>query len=190
MRTALQPAAGSLVTAFAIGIAFGWCLERAGLGGARTLVGQFYFRNLTVVKVLFTALVTAMLGAYWLDRLGLLDRGTVYLPDTFALPQAVGGLLFGGGLLLAGLCPGTSCVALATGRADGLAVMAGLVLGIIGFNSAFGAWQPLYDSTPLGAVTLPDILRLPAGVVVALVTGLAVVLFVAADRLIGERRPQ
>lgn len=178
-----------MTVAFALGVAFGWCLERAGLGGARTLVGQFYFRNLIVVKVLFTALVTAMLGAYWLGRAGLLDRGAVYLPETFALPQAIGGVLFGGGLLLAGLCPGTSCVALATGRADGLAVMTGLVLGIVGFNSAFGAWRRLYESTSLGAVTLADVLRLPAGVVVALVTVLAVAMFAAGDRLVARRDP-
>ena len=82
----------------------------------------------------------------------------------------------------------TTAVALATGRADGLAVMIGLVLGIIGFNTAFDAWRPLYDSTPLGAVTLSDVVRLPAGVVVALVTGLAVLMFVAAERLIGRGR--
>lgn len=175
----------TLAIALAIGVAFGWCLERAGLGGARTLVGQFYFRNVIVVKVLFTALVTAMLGAYWLDWAGLLDLGGVYLTDTFVLPQALGGLLFGGGLLLAGLCPGTSCVALATGRVDGLAVMAGLVVGIIGFNAAFDAWRPFYESTPLGAVTLPELLRLPAGVIVALVTVMAVLMFVAAERLLG-----
>jgi hypothetical protein len=188
MTASIDSAAGPLAIAFAIGIAFGWCLERAGLGGARTLVGQFYFSNVTVVKVLFTALVTAMLGAYWLDRAGLLDLGAVYLPETIALPQAVGGLLFCGGLLLAGLCPGTSCVAAATGRADGLAVMTGLVLGIIGFNSAFEAWRPFYDSTPLGSVILPDILRLPAGVVVALVTALALLMFIAAERVIGKGR--
>jgi len=180
----------TLAIAFTIGLGFGWCLERAGLGGARALVGQFYFRNVIVLKVLFTALVTAMLGAYWLDRAGLLDLGAVYLPETFVVPQAVGGLLFGAGLLLAGLCPGTSCVALATGRTDGLAVMAGLVLGIIGFNTAFESWRPLYESTPLGAVTLSDLLRLPTGVVVALVAGLAVLMFVAAERVIGrERQP-
>jgi hypothetical protein len=188
MTPVIHSVGGSLAAALALGVAFGWCLERAGLGGARTLVGQFYFRNLAVVQVLFTALVTAMLGAYWLGRAGILDLGAVYVPDTFVVPQAIGGLLFGGGLLLAGLCPGTSCVALATGRGDGLAVMSGLVLGIVGFNTAFGVWRPLYESTPLGAVTLAGVLRLPAGVVVALVTGLAVAMFVAAGRLIAGRQ--
>ena len=83
----------SLPIAVAIGIAFGWTLERAGLGNAPKLAGQFYFADLTVFKVLFSALLTAMLGAFWLERIGLLDLGLVYLPETFVLPQALGGVL-------------------------------------------------------------------------------------------------
>jgi uncharacterized membrane protein YedE/YeeE len=169
--------------AFAIGVAFGWLLERAGLGRARILVGQFYFANLTVLQVLFSALVTAMLATFWLDRMGLLDLDAVYLPETFAVPQAIGGLLFGGGLLLAGLCPGTSCVAAASGRADGLAVMAGLVGGILAFNFSFDSLNQVYASTPMGPLTLPDLLHLPAGIVVGLVTVMAVGVFAAARRL-------
>ena len=178
----------SLAIAFAIGCAFGWFLERAGLGSARTLVGQFYFANLTVLKVLFSALVTAMLAAYWFDRAGLLDRDAVYRPDTFVVPQAIGGVFFGCGLLLAGLCPGTSCVAAATGRADGLAVMTGLVLGILAFNLTFDSLDQVYASTPLGTLTLPDVLHLPTGLVVALVAEMAVAMFVAAEYVMRRRR--
>jgi len=180
--------AATLAVACALGFAFGWLLERAGLGNARVLVGQFYFANLTVFKVLFSALVTAMLGAFWLDRAGLLDLGSVFVPETFAVPQAIGGLLFGGGLLLAGLCPGTSCVAAATGRRDGLAVMAGLVIGVLAFNLAFDSLDQVYASTPLGTLTLPDVLHLPTGLVVALVAEMAVAMFVAAEYVLRRRR--
>ena len=179
--------AATLGVACLIGVAFGWCLETAGLGSARKLVGQFYLTDLTVLKVLFSALVTAMLGTFWLDRVGLLDLSAVYLPDTFAVPQALGGALFGAGLMLAGLCPGTSCVAAATGRRDGLAVMAGLVLGIVLFNLTFDSFDQLYGSTALGAVTLPDLLRMPPGVVVGLVTILALGAFAVADRVVRSR---
>ena len=175
--------ASSLGIALLLGVAFGWLLERAGLGNARKLVGQFYLTDLTVLEVLFSALVTAMLGVFWLDRLGLLDLRAVYLPETFALPQALGGALFGGGLVLAGLCPGTSCVAAATGRADGLAVIGGLVLGILAFNSAFDWLQQIYASTPLGPLTLPELLHVPAGVVVGTVTVMALGIFAGARRL-------
>ena len=174
----------TLAIAALLGVAFGWLLERAGLGNARKLVGQFYLTDLTVLKVLFSALVTAMLGAFWLNRVGVIDLRAVYMPETFVVPQALGGVLFGSGLVLAGLCPGTACVAAATGRRDGLAVMAGLVLGIVLFNLAFDSLDQVYASTPLGAVTLPDLLRLPAGVVVGLITLLALGVFAAASRLV------
>ena len=95
----------------------------------------------------------------------------MYLPETFVVPQALGGVLFGGGLVLAGLCPGTSCVAAATGRRDGLAVMAGLVLGIVLFNLAFDSLDQVYASTAARRRHAAGLLQLPAGVVVALVTG-------------------
>src|SRR5439155_21312236 len=44
-------AQAALVAALVIGIAFGWCLESAGMGSARKLAGQFYLTDLTVFKV-------------------------------------------------------------------------------------------------------------------------------------------
>ena len=82
---------GALIAAVLIGIAFGWCLERAGMGSARKLAGQFYLTDLTVFKVMFSAIITAMLGAFWLGRLGVLDLSRVYVPETYVLPQLVGG---------------------------------------------------------------------------------------------------
>jgi len=105
---------GPLAAAVIIGIAFGWTLERAGLGSAPKLAGQFYLTDFTVFKVMFSAIVTAMLGAFWLSRLGVLDLSRVYVPETYLLPQLAGGLLFGVGFVVACLCPGTSCVAAAS----------------------------------------------------------------------------
>ena len=178
---------GVLLTAPLIGFAFGWCLERGGLGSARKLTGQFYLSDLAVFKVMFTAIVTAMLGAFWLDRFGLLDLELVYLPETFIVPQALGGALFGAGFLIGGLCPGTSCVAAASGRIDGLAVIGGMLLGVVAFNAAFDMLLPLYESTPLGAVTFTDLAGLPRGIGVAAVTGIALGGFALARRI--ERRP-
>jgi uncharacterized membrane protein YedE/YeeE len=174
------------MTALAIGIAFGFALERAGLGSARKLAGQFYFTDLTVFKVLFTAIVTAMLGAFWLGRLGVLDLAHVYVPETYWLPQLAGGLLFGAGFVVAGLCPGTSCVAAATGRIDGVAVVAGMFAGVLATGLAFAPLRAFYDSTARGALTLPQLLHVPYGVVVAGIVAIALAGFRAAEWL--ERR--
>jgi len=174
---------GALIMAPLIGFAFGWFLERGGLGNARKLAGQFYLTDLTVFKVLFSALLTAMLGAFWLDVLGVLDLSLVYLPETFVLPQAIGGVLFGAGFLVAGLCPGTSCVAAASGHMDGLGVIGGMLLGVIAFNLVFDRIAAFYDSTPLGAVTLTDLVGVPHGFGIAVVAAVALVGFAVAARI-------
>jgi hypothetical protein len=176
----------ALLLALPIGAAFGWFLERAGFGNARKLAGQFYLRDLTVFKVLFSALVTAMLGAYWLGRVGLLDLSRVYVPETFLAPQTVGGLIFGVGFVVGGLCPGTSCVAAASGRLDGLALVLGMFAGALGMKVAAPRFAAFYESTPRGSFTLPALLHVPYGVVVAGVVAIALAGFAGAEWL--ERR--
>jgi len=166
-----------------IGIAFGWTLERAGLGSAPKLAGQFYFTDLTVFKVMFSAIVTAMLGAFWLSRLGILDLSQVYIPETFLGPQVAGGLLFGVGFVMAGLCPGTSCVAAATGRGDGVMVMMGMFSGVLVTGLAFAPLRHFYESTSRGSLTLPELLRVPYGVVVCGIVAMALIAFQFAERL-------
>ena len=47
--------------AFAIAFGFGFVLERSGFGDSRRLAAQFYFHEQRVLKVMFTAIITAML---------------------------------------------------------------------------------------------------------------------------------
>jgi len=172
---------GWLAVAVPIGFAFGWALERAGLGSAPKLAGQFALTDLTVFKVMFSALITAMLGAFWLARLGALDLARVDVPDTFLVPQLVGGLIFGAGFSLCGLCPGTSCVAAATGRGDGAVVMLGMFTGILVAGVTLPRGSAWYESTAHGVWTLPQLLHLPQGVVVGAVTALALAGFRGAE---------
>jgi len=173
----------ALLFALAIGLVFGWFLERGGLGNARKLAGQFYLRDMTVLKVMFSAIVTAMLGLYWLTRAGILDRAAVWVPETFVVPQLVGGIVFGVGFAMGGLCPGTSCVAASSGRRDGVAVMLGMCAGIVAFAELFPQLREFYSSTPLGSVTLPAILGVPDGVLVFTTTLLAIAMFAGATRI-------
>ena len=173
----------SFVVALAIGVAFGWFLERSGMGSAPKLAGQFYLRDLTVFKVMFTAIVTAMLGVFWLGWLGILDVSRVYVPETWILPQLVGGVVFGVGFVMAGLCPGTSCVAAATGRIDGLAVVLGMFAGVLGTGLLFGKLAGFYASTPRGTYTLPDVFGVSYGVVVFAIVAIALIGFTVAEKL-------
>jgi uncharacterized membrane protein YedE/YeeE len=189
MTAPFSEAVGSgaaLWAALAIGVAFGFTLERAGMGNAKKLVGQFYLTDMTVFKVMFSAILTAMLGVFWLSRLGVLDVSRIYVPETWLLPQLVGGLVFGVGFAAAGLCPGTSCVSAATGRIDGMAAVAGMFAGVLLTGVLFSRLESFYDRTPRGALTLPTALSVPAGVVVLGVVVLALSGFQIAEWV--ERR--
>ena len=171
----------SLVVALIIGVAFGWCLERSGMGSARKLIGQFYLTDLTVFKVMFTAIITAMLGIFWLGWIGVLDITRVYVPETYILPQLLGGIIFGVGFATAGLCPGTSCVSAVTGRGDGAAAVLGMLTGVLLAGLFFGILEPFYDSTPHGTFTLPAMTRAPYGVVVFVIVAIALAGFQMAE---------
>jgi uncharacterized protein len=176
----------SLFVALVVGIAFGWCLERSGMGSARKLIGQFYLTDLTVFKVMFTAIITAMLGIFWLGWIGVLDVARLYVPETYILPQLVGGIIFGVGFATAGLCPGTSCVSAVTGRGDGVAAVGGMLTGVLVAGVFFGWLEPFYDSTPHGTFTLPALMRVPYGIVVFAIVGIALAGFHFAELI--ERR--
>jgi uncharacterized membrane protein YedE/YeeE len=177
----------SLLVAALVGVGFGAALERAGLGSAPKLAGQFTLRDFTVFRVMFSAIVTAMLGAFWLSRLGVLDLARVYVPPTWIVPQLVGGAIFGVGFAVAGLCPGTACVSVSTGRGDGLATVAGFLAGVFATGLALPRIWSFFEGTARGTLLLPSALGLTHGATVLLVVLVALAGF-AATRWLDARR--
>ncbi|OQX84920.1 sulfurtransferase, partial [candidate division KSB1 bacterium 4484_87] len=155
------------VIAFLIGIGFGFSLERAGFGNANKLAAQFYFRDMTVFKVMFTAIITAMIGIYLFNAFGWLDLDLIYINPTYLWPQIVGGLILGFGFIIGGYCPGTSVVASATGRLDGILFLLGVVFGIAVFAAVFPLFESFFYSGHLGdTFTLDDWLGIRPGIIV------------------------
>ncbi len=173
----------SLWIALIIGVAFGFFLERAGLGSAKKLSAQFYLKDLTVFKMMFTAIITAMIGAFWLNWLGLMQLDLVYLTPTYVLPQAAGGLVFGIGFIIGGYCPGTSCVASSTGSLDGVFNVIGLLAGILIFGELYPFLESFYTATPLGQITMPEFFGLSAGSVLFIVIVIALFGFWLSEKV-------
>jgi len=180
----------SLVLAFVLGTGFGFFLERAGFGSARKLAAQFYLYDMSVFKVMFTAIVTALLGVTYLGWIGWLDLSLVYLVPTHLVPQIVGGLVLGVGFVVGGYCPGTSVASLATGRIDGLVYAFGIGAGTLVYAEVYPAIKDFVNSNDMGQVTLPEVLHLPWGLVVFAVVVIAVAGFSAAtiiERSFGDK---
>jgi len=172
-----------LLFALLTGIAFGMFLEKAGFGNARKLVQQFYFTDMAMFKVLFSAIVTAMLGIYWLSYFGVLDITQIYINGTYVWPQVIGGVLFGFGFVLSGLCPGTSCVAVFTGKLDGLAVFAGMFTGLVLFAETEPLLKGAITFSSIGDISLYELFHMEYGVLTFLIACIAIVAFWFAGRV-------
>lgn len=85
-----------------IGFAFGYILEFAGFGNSKILAAQFYLKDMTVFKVMFTGIIVSMVLIFAATGLGLLDYNRVFVNPTYLWPGIVGGLIMGVGFTVGG----------------------------------------------------------------------------------------
>ena len=171
------------VVAYLLGIGFGFFLERGGFSSARKLTAQFYLKDFSVLKVMFTAIVVAGTGFWWLVNLGMLDLSYTYINPTFLYPQIVGGLILGVGFVVGGYCPGTSCVALATGKLDALWYIAGIFAGIFLYSVIEPAIHNFYNSGSMGEAYLWKWLGTSPGVIMLIAVIIAIAAFTVGTRV-------
>ena len=175
-----------LVVAGAVGFFFGSFLERAGFGSSRKLTGIFYFRDMAVHKVMFSAVLTAMVGYQYFVALGWIDPANVYPLETYWGAQILGGLIFGVGFVMGGWCPGTAFVGLASAKWDALVFLVGAGVGSILFNETFQAIEPFYTGQVggyAGLVYLPDVLHMSPKAFILVLSLFAVLSFAGCTRL-------
>lgn len=129
--------AAAMLTAGIIGFFFGLFLEKAGFGNSKCLAGIFYFRDMRVLKVMFSAVITAAIGFGFCAGFGIISPDSVYLLKTVYFVQIAGGLLLGIGFALGGWCPGTGMVGIAGGSIDALLFILGAAGGSILYNELY-----------------------------------------------------
>lgn len=174
----------------ALGFAFGFVLEIAGFGNSKKLAAQFYLTEMTVLKVMFTAIVVAMVLIFLASGLGLLDYNLIWVNPTYLWPGIVGGLIMGVGFIVGGFCPGTSLVAAATAKLDGVFFSLGVFFGIFLFGETVEHFETFYNSSYKGRYTIPQMFGTETGIVVLGVVVMALMAFFAAEmaeRYIGKR---
>jgi hypothetical protein len=163
----------NLVIAVIVGIGFGFVLEQAGFSSTKKLVGLFYGYDFTVLKVFFTAGVTAMIGVLFFNHIGILDLSMIYINPTFLYSALVGGAVMGAGFIIGGFCPGTSVCAAAIGKIDAMAFIMGSFLGVFAFARAYPALENFYLAENWGPVLINEHLGMSKILFAVALTGIA-----------------
>jgi hypothetical protein len=167
-----------------IGFAFGFTLEMSGFGDSRKLAAQFYFTEMTVLKVMFTAIAVAMVLTFGAVGLGLLNFNLVWVNPTYIASGVLGGLIMGVGFIIGGFCPTTSLASASTGKIDGMFFVLGGFVGAFLFGETEQYFTEWYNYAGyFGRLTLMDVFNLPAGVIVLLVVLMALFMFWGAEQL-------
>ncbi len=169
------------IIAILIGIVFGFVLEASGFSSSRKLAGVFYGYDFAVLKVFFTAAVVALIGMYYMDYLGYVDVTQMYVHPTYLWGAIIGGVIMGLGFVTGGFCPGTSLCAVAIGKIDAIVYVLGIMIGVFIFSELFFLFQPLYEGSFLGNITLVDSLGVNPYWFIFIFTIIAIISFVISD---------
>lgn len=173
-KTGVISSSLNLWLALPIGFVFGFALFHAGFTDSRRIAWAFYFKDVGVPVVMFSAIATGMLGLWGLSLIGFLDISKVYMLPTFLLPMAVGGLIFGLGMVIGGYCPGTAAASIATGKVDAMVFIVGFLIGSLVFGDFFPVWGDFYNSDYLGVYRLDQWLGIGLGPTVLIIVLIAV----------------
>jgi uncharacterized protein len=171
----------NLFLAFIIGIGFGFVLEQSGFSSSRKLAGVFYGYDTVVLKVFFTAAITAMLGLLFFSLFGWIDLNLVYINPTYLTSAIVGGIIMGAGFIIGGYCPGTSFCGASIGKLDALVFIGGLFIGVLIFGLGYNIWDGMYLAKFLGSPKISQTLGLSDGVFAFLLIIVALAMFRVAE---------
>ncbi|YCM42198.1 YeeE/YedE thiosulfate transporter family protein [Verrucomicrobiaceae bacterium 227] len=170
-----------LIIASILGLVFGVLLNKGRVTDYNVIVNLFRFKDLTVVKIMLTAIVVGGLGVFGMKEMGWIEG--YHLKDANLLGVILGSGLFGVGMALYGYCPGTAVAAIATGRIHALVGFFGMLGGGIAYAFTY-PWvkENILALGKLGKVSLSDVTGIPTGVWWLILPILVGGLFVAIER--------
>ena len=147
--------ADKLALGLLTGIVFGFLLQKGRVAKFEVIVGQFLFKDWTVVKTMGTAVVVGAVGVY---ALVAMDLASLHVRPALFGGVLSGAVLFGIGMATLGYCPGTSIAGCGEGRRDAMVGVMGMFAGALLFVAMFPMLQPLIKGLGnLGEVTLPEL---------------------------------
>lgn len=173
----------NLFFAFVIGLGFGYVLEQGGFSNSRKLAGVFYGYDFVVLRVFFTAAITAAVGLLLFSYMGWIDYSLLYINPTYLWSAIVGGVIMGLGFILGGFCPGTSLVAAIIGKVDAMFFIIGMMIGIFFFGQFYNIFEPLYTGSAFGGIFVYDSLGMSRDLFVFLLVVIALAAFIITRKI-------
>lgn len=169
----------AVLLGLAMGLVFGFALEKGRVFEPGVIVGQMQLRNFVMLKMFLSAVVTGLVVVAIMHGLGiakLSPKATLYGADI------VGGLLLGAGIALAGACPGTVAAQIGAGYRDAWATLAGGLAGALAFSYLEPTLKPILLSGGPGKLTLDGLLGLPFWLVALVFAALCLALMAGLER--------
>ncbi len=113
------------------GTIFGFVLSRSGAADYNFIQSMFLFKSFQLYGIIGTAVAITLPGLLLLKKYGKTITGRPIAIDLKPLNRgnAIGGLLFGVGWSMAGMCPGPIVVNIGEGKLYAVAALAGALAG-------------------------------------------------------------
>ena len=114
-----------------LGVLFGFILSRSGAADYNYIQGMFLFTNLQLYGIIGTAVAITAPGLWLIKRYGrtLFGRAIKIELKPQHRGNIAGGLLFGIGWSICGMCPGPIFVNIGEGKIYAIAALAGALAG-------------------------------------------------------------
>ena len=135
----------------ALGTIFGFVLSRSGAADYGYIQAMFLFQDFQLYGIIGTAVALTAPGLWLVKRRGRTAGGRSIEIELKSLNRgtAVGGVLFGVGWSIAGMCPGPIFVNIGEGKVYALAALAGALVGAGAFGALYTRVQDWFGLPPL-----------------------------------------
>ena len=137
------------------GTAFGFVLSRSGAADYDYIQGMFLLDSFQLYGIIGTAVAVTAPGLWLLKRAGRTALGDPIRvkPKPRHPGNVVGGVLFGAGWSITGMCPGPILVNVGEGKVYALGALAGVLVGAALFGVLYDRFQGPLRLPALGVGT-------------------------------------
>lgn len=135
----------------ALGTIFGFILSRSGAADYDYIQGMFLFERFQLYGIIGTAVTLTAPGLWLIKRRGVTFSGRPIAIELKPLHRGnvIGGVLFGVGWSIAGMCPGPILVNIGEGKLYAVGALAGALTGAALFGVLYPALQAPLRMPPL-----------------------------------------